>query len=136
MIKHQIFTFIARYRRVICGWNVHFGNIASIWCTDRGGPLILDDVILNFAADILSWEVFNWNYFNPTLILISSFTSFGIEGIVSKQTLKCSFLKHLFLKRKQCTNLYKTKGVFDTGIQIIFLKLKETSKKKNFVKCS
>ena len=95
LIKHQIFTFIARNRRVICGWNVYFGNKASSWCTDRGGPLILDDVILLFVL-----RIFNWNYFNPTLILISSFTSFGIEGIVSKQTLKCSFLKHLFLKIK------------------------------------
>ena len=62
LIKHQIFTFIARYRRVICWWNVHFGNIASSWCTDRGGPLILDDVNLHFVLRILQLKSFQSNF--------------------------------------------------------------------------
>ena len=62
LIKHQISTFIARYRRVICGWNVYFGNKASSWCTDRGGPLILDDVILLFVLRILQLKLFQSNF--------------------------------------------------------------------------
>ena len=109
LIKHQIFTFIARYRRVICGWNVHFGNKASSWCTDRGGPLILDDVILLFVLRILQLKLFQSNF--------DSYFRLHIfwDWRHSIQTNTEVFVFETFVpeNKKKGTNQYKTKEKFN-----------------------